>query len=206
MFGFFNLKSFFKSRRQVYFLALFTVFMGFIAGAVYSNMISDENFATYTEITEKGINAAKNGEWTKELMPDMHSDTANLISIFVWSFFLFGKPFSGFFSFKSGFSAGFFISFFIKAYKMQGFSAGMYLLLNKLMFVFPATILLTAGGFSINSCITESVFEKNSGHMKGNIKKQFFPYFLIFILSYIMTTLGNYINFAVMPIIIKSIF
>ena len=170
MFGFFNVKNYFKTERQVYLIAILIVFAGFLAGALYSNMITEENFLSYTQIMEKGIETAKNGEWNKELMADMRADTTNLILIFIWSFFLFGKPFSGFFSFKSGFSAGFFIAFFIKAYGVKGFAAGMYLLLNKLIFVLPAAILLTARSFAVNNCITNAVFDKNSSHIKKDIK------------------------------------
>lgn len=206
MFGFFNLRSKFEVLRQVGFIALLLVFAGFLSGAVYSNMVSLDKYNSYTTVMQKGIDAAKNGEWTKELMPDMHSDTVNLIFIFISSFFVFGKPFSAFFSFKSGFLAGFFISFFVKVYGMKGLGVGMYLLLDKLVFVFPATVLLTGYSFRINNCITDSVFDKCTGSMKKSIKQLFFPFFFVFLFAYISTVFGNYVNFLIIPRILSSVF
>lgn len=202
MVSFFNVKKYFRENRQVYFIAIVIVFVGFLAGAFYSNTITDNDFESYSNILAKYIKNVNNQVGIK----DTYSDTVNIIMIFFWSFFLFGKPFSCFFAFKSGFSIGFYITFFVKVYKFKGFLAGLSVLFNYLFFSFVPVILVTTYSLNTNMYITESVYAKSSNNGKKDIKRLFVPYLLVLIVSLLATNIGNYLNFILMPKIINAIF
>lgn len=202
MFGFFKFsgtKNHLRENRQVYLFVSLIIFAGFLAGAFYSNMISRENYTSYSETLKTYVNgASKNISLTE----DTSSDIKNLILIFFWSFFLFGKPFSGFFAFKSGFSIGFFISFFVKVYSLKGFLTGMAVLFDYVVFLAVPLIILTAWSFKVNTCITNAVFSLK----KSNTKQLLLPYLIIFLCSVLMTLIGNYIGIFFVPKIMNALF
>lgn len=202
MFGFFNFtsqKNYLKENRQVYLLASVIVFLGFLAGAFYSNSVSTENYTSYSEVLKTYVGGIKDStSFTK----DTSSDITNILYIFFWSFFLFGKPLSSFFAFKSGFSIGFFISFFVKVYSFKGFLTGMAILFDYLIFLALPLIVLTAWSFNINRSITNAVFASQ----KINFKKILVPYLLIFILCVTMTFIGNLINTLIVTKIMRVLF
>ena len=202
LFGFFNFsgtKNYLKENRQVYLLVSLIIFAGFVAGAFYSNSISSASYASYSEVLRTYVSGA---ESDANLFPDTSSDIKNLIQIFFWSFFLFGKPFSGFFAFKSGFSLGFFISFFVKVYSIKGFLTGMAILFDYVVFMAFPLIILTAWSFNVNTNITKAVFASS----KNETKRLLFPYFMIFLFSILMTLIGNYINVLLIPKIMNALF
>jgi len=202
LFGFFSLthqKNYLKENRQVYVLASIIVFFGFLAGAFYSNAVSMENYTSYSEVLKTYVSGVEN---SVSLTGDTSSDVKNILLIFFWSFFLFGKPFCGFFAFKSGFSIGFFISFFVKVYSFKGFLTGMAILLDYVVFLSLPLIILTAWSFNINTMITNAVFDS----CKANIKKVLIPYLVIFLLTLFMTLMGNFINTLLIPKIIEILF
>lgn len=202
MFGFFNFnhqKNYLKENRQVYLLTCVIVFLGFLSGAFYSNSVSMESYTSYSEILKTYVGGIKD---SSALMKDTSSDIINILYIFFWSFFLFGKPLICFFAFKSGFSIGFFISFFVKVYSYKGFLTGMAILFDYLIFLALPLIILTAWSLSINRVITDAVFASE----KTNFKKILLPYLFIFMLTIIMTFFGNFINTLIVTKIMKALF
>lgn len=202
MFGFFsfsNAKNYIREKRQVYFLSAVIIFIGFLSGAFYSNALSQETFGKYAEILSGYV---KNGQTELFGGFNLSSDVKNLLLIFFWSFFLFGKPFSGFFAFKSGFSVGFYISFFVKVYSLKGFFTGMCVLFLYVIFALLPLAALTALSFEINSEITASTF----GHSKSKIKETLPRYLLVFLLALLSVLLGNHIASLILPKIIAALF
>lgn len=202
LFGFFKLsyqKKYLKENRQVYFLSSIIIFLGFLAGAFYSNSVSQENYISYSEVLKTYVSGARN---SINLIGDTSQDIKNILLIFFWSFFLFGKPFSAFFAFKSGFSIGFFISFFVKVYSFKGFITGMAILLNYVLFLALPLIILTAWSFNINKAITNAVFSS----VKTNIKTFIVSYLAVFLFSLLMTFFGNIVNTLLIPKIMATLF
>ena len=158
-----------------------------------------ENYTSYSEILKTYVGGIKENPILKK---DTSSDIINLLYIFFWSFFIFGKPLLSFFAFKSGFSIGFFISFFVKVYSFKGFLAGMITLFDYLIFLAFPLIILTAWSFNINTNITNAVF----AFKKTNFKKTLIPYLLIFIMSILLTFIGNLINTLIITKIMRALF
>ena len=202
MFGFLSFnrqKNYLKESRQVYLIASLIIFFGFLSGAFYSNYISSENYSSYSEVLKNYVGAIKDNS---VLTKSISSDIINIIYIFLWSFFIFGKPLLLFFAFKSGFSIGFFVSFFVKVYSFKGFLTGMAILFNYLIFLALPLIILTSWSFNINTSITNSVFSSQ----KTNFKKMLVPYLLIFILSVFLTFIGNFLNTLIITKIMRALF
>lgn len=206
MFGIFSIKSHFDKTKQAWLTAILIIFIGFVFGAFYSNAVTEKNFADYKTFLD---------EWTKNAPLSFDSpmtsvfsvsDITTLLLVFLWSFFLFGKPASGFFSFKSGFSLGFFVSFLIKVFGMKGFAAGMYILFNYLVFTVPCLAAVTAQSFVLNSCITSAVFGKSGSGRERDIKRLFFPFVIVLGIAAAVTLLGNYIGRFVTIKILKALF
>lgn len=199
MFGFLSTKNYLKVNRQVFLFAVFIILAGFVAGAVYSNLVTYDSFKSYSGMLDSYIkNAGSAVEFN-----DSSSDITNLILIFFWSFFLFGKPLSAFFAFKSGFSLGFYISFLVKVYSVRGFVIGLYVLFMYVIFTAVPAVILTARSFTVNGCITTAVFGKNA---KSDIRKAFFPYLMLLFIALLLTMSANFINTLIIPKIFKALF
>ena len=148
MFLFRKIYCHFKEQRFLYLLLSAIVFVGFLAGCFYANLISSADFLQAEEQAEQFIKNAKAGELSFQLM--LLEELSPYLCIVLCSLFLFGFLPMGFLVFKWGFSSGFFLTFLVKCFFVKGFFLGGFFLFPTLLLFLPSLAVLSAKSLEVN--------------------------------------------------------
>lgn len=197
MFGFYNLKHNFSQNKRTRFIVLALFFAGFISGCCYSNFINDDTFLKSMRSMDGYLKGDNSFSYT-------FNDEISLLGIFFGGLFIFGKAVVSFFVFRSGFMLGYFVSFLIKAYSLQGMSAGLSYLFFTLILCFPWQLFLSSYAFDCCTYTSDLIFKKKPCVV--NFKSFLCFFLLFFFLCLIFTFLGNFLRIKLFSNIIEKIF
>ena len=158
MFLFRKISCHVKERKMIYLFLITFVFIGFLCGCFYTNLVSEAEFSDAGVQAEEFIKGAKENELSFRLM--LSEELSSYLLIALFSLFLPGFLPTIFLVFKRGFSTGFFLTFLVKYFSAKGFLlSGMFLLCN-LLFFLPALLMLTNQSLSVNRFLITSALHK----------------------------------------------
>ncbi|MBR5240169.1 MAG: hypothetical protein IKW04_06315 [Clostridia bacterium] len=143
-----------KEHKFSYLLLLCIIFVGFLSGCFYCNLISDTELRDAGMQAEEFIKIAKENELDFRLM--LCEELSSYLLIALFSLFLPGFLFTIFLVFKWGFSTGFFLTFLVKYFAVKGFFLSGLFLFLQLVFLLPALLATANQSLSVNRFLIAS--------------------------------------------------
>ena len=198
-----NIKSIILPNRKINILAILVLFLGVIAGAVFSSIISMNDRLLIIDKIKIFTNNI-NSNSIDSLLALKNSLSINLIYVFlIWilGMALLGIIFNIFILFVKGFVFGFSIAAFIITYSYKGIILSLlYLLFGQLLNII-VILILTIYSLMFSWQLIRMIFKDNNIHIKRFLKN----YLIILVFAIFISIISSIGETFLLPALVKLI-